>query len=412
MKKNMYRGLSFFLLVFAVSNVCAAESTLVPVYHILLGTTLPGITVVKPVYKAGENQPELGGDFFGAMGEHPVRKISIANPFYAEGFVPYFSNHPEGLMDVPFTVDLFFPGDEVLKKRPTIFFISGWRIQYSDSWRSLLYFIASQGYNAVFISYNETDAALDDMIVSVVAEVVNHPLFYPMIDQTKVGFIGHSMGGSVLYDLAIQCSPKRNVPGRCDNLNLGMNGRFIFSLAAGRGYNLSDTTEKIDLPSGTKIIVQTYNEIANDPGFNTDPRVSIDLLVHSSVDIADKNYLYLPGDESHVSNHSTPKNDYENGVYTYDALDQIGVFRPLESLMRYSFGEAVGVEWKHIGLPPGSNWGETNGIRFFSGDDPYNDQEMDFPHRPPTAYEFRCDTRADDYNHKGLQNPRSPFCEQ
>jgi len=48
---------------------------------LLSGSPPPGEAVVKPSYQDTANIPELTGSWHGAMGEHPVRKLSMPSPW-------------------------------------------------------------------------------------------------------------------------------------------------------------------------------------------------------------------------------------------------------------------------------------------------------------------------------------------
>ena len=149
------------------------------------------------------------------------------------------------------------------------------------------------------------------------------------------------------------------------------------------------------------MIIQTYNDAENYRIYNwdTDPRFSIDYLVNSNINNSDKTFLYLPGDEFHESNHNTPKSRYENGIFYFDALQQIGLFRPLESLMKYSFEKDT--VWKHIGLPDNDQTTSTNDIQFYSGDHPYSDLEIS--NDPSDNFRFR-------FNDSGINPHRLNYC--
>ncbi len=333
-------------------------------------------SVTKPTYRdaARPRLPELDGEMYGAMGEHQVRKISISNPWPA--YEP----------DAALQVDLYFPAD-ISGKRPTVFFISGWHQYSSENYLSLLYFITSQGYNCVFIPYRDTDPQGNpDILLTILDRVVD--TFDPLIDTTKIGFAGHSMGGGLIFSLALK------------KANWGTKGRFLFSLAAWWGFHLPPTGD-IVYPANTNLIVQTN---ANDPG--TDPRQNIDFLTHNTIAAERKSYLYLPGDAQHHVDHGVSYSPFEDDAYIYDALEQVGLHRPLESLMRYTFENDT--EWKHIGLPdPGdqnyNTFAETNGISVYLGDDPLAETENTIP-IPPEAnltQDYLCSREA---------NPRRTMC--
>ena len=346
------------------------------------------VAMPVPVYKDDAIPQPLSGGMYGAMGEHPVRKISVASPWPAYANKDYLK------------VDLYIPAD-VTGKRPTVFFITGYSMYHSESYYSLLYFIASQGYNCVFVPHEHTNPDFHpELLLTILDSIVEQ--FAPMIDTTRVGYAGHSEGGGLIFYLAK------------DRPQWGTNGRFLFSLAAWWGFNLPPTGN-VDYPPDTNMIIQMGNP-KKDTG--TDPRQNIDFLLHNNIPLERKTYLYLPGDAAHPATHrlsyssTIDLNDGQpnpDGIAYFNALQQVGLFRPLESLMRYSFeGDA---QWKWIGLPDQGDenyntMSQTNGITVLSTDDPLGN------HVVPIPAEAKLD--ANDLCHKhdpdGYNNPRWQMC--
>ncbi len=348
-----------------------------PVFHLLLANHL----LPKPLYKDPADIPELTGSYYGAMGEHPVRKISIANPAYPNGIHDHDGN------DYDLHVDLYVPAD-MIGKRPTVFFIAGWHKYHSENYYSLLYFIASQGYNCIYIPYVHPDPTSNpDLLLGVLDGIVEQ--FAPMIDTTRVGYAGHSEGGGLIFYLAK------------DRPQWGTNGRFLFSLAAWWGFNLPETGN-VNYPPNTNMIIQMGNP-TKDKG--TDPRQNIDFLLHNNIPLERKTYLYLPGDDDHPATHGISYSGFENGSYTYDALQQVGLFRPLESLMHYSFGDDD-PQWKWIGLPDQGDanyntMSQTNGITVLSTDDPLGNHDVPIPAENDLESNYLCSQH---------NNPRWQMC--
>ncbi len=342
-----------------------------PVFHLLLNNHL----LPKPVYLDPANIPELTGSYYGAMGEHPVRKISLASPW------PDYAGNNE------LKVDLYIPAD-VVGKQPTVFFIAGYHMYHSEKYYSLLYFIASQGYNCVFIPYvHPHPTSNPDLLLTILDGVAQQ--FAPMIDTTRVGYAGHSEGGGFIFYLAK------------DRPQWGTNGRFLFSLAAWWGFNLPETGN-VEYPAGTNMIIQ-MGDPALDTG--TDPRQNIDFLLHNNITDERKTYLYLPGDDDHPATHGISYSGIDNGSYTYDALQQVGLFRPLESLMHYSFGDDD-PQWKWIGLPDQGDanytaMSQTNGITVLSTDDPLGNHDVPIPAENYLEGNYLCSQH---------NNPRWQMC--
>lgn len=343
---------------------------------ILSGSSPPGEAVVKPSYQDAANIPELTGSWHGAMGEHPVRKLSMPSPW------PDYSANTER------NIDLYFPSD-VSGKKPTVFFIAGWNMSHSERYKSFLYFIASQGFNSVFVPYTGGDAIGNPaVLLNILDGIVDGP-WENMINTDKVGYSGHSSGGGLVFYLAQQ------------RPDWGTQGRFLFPVAAWWGYHLPETGDLL-FPANTNMIVQVSHD-----DYGTDPRQNIDFLLHSNISTERKSYLYLPGDDNHPSNHEVIYSKFENGIYSYDALDQVGLYRPLESLMRYSFGTPDGVEWKAIGLPDegDANYNmmyTLNGISVLSTDDPLGNVSIPIPLEQNLDPRYLCN-KSDD-------NPRYKMC--
>ncbi len=335
--------------------------------------------IARPVYSDAAGLPELVGDEYGAMGEHPVRKVSVASPW------PGYADDPN------VNVDIYYPTGPTAS-HPTVFFISGYGMYHSETYRSLLYFIASQGYNCVFVPHKHTEPDFHpEVLLTILDGIVAG--FSPIIDTTRVGYAGHSEGGGLIFYLARERS------------KWGSRGRFLFSLAAWWGFNLPETGN-VDYPEKTSMIIQ-MGDPSHDRG--TDPRQNIDLLLHNNIPAERKTYLYLPGDAQHIADHGISYSVVKNGDYTYDALEQVGLYRPLEALMRYSF--AGETRWKSIALPdPGDGNYDTlyefNGITVLSTDDPLANHTVPIPAEDDLDTNFLC--RQNDP--QGYYNPRWRMC--
>ena len=354
-------------------QVMAAEENLQPIYQLLFTrTVLPGEPVTRPSYADAADIPELTGDWYGAMGEFPVRKVTIPSPWQ-----PYADSQE-------MNVDFFFPVGRS-GKLPTVFFISGYAQWSSNRYIGLLYFIASQGYNCVFIPHRYTEPDSNpELLLTILDGMVDH--FGTRIDTDRVGYVGHSEGGGLIFYLARERE------------NWGRSGRFLFSIAAWWGFHLP-ATGIVDYPADTNLIVQLSG---NDSG--TDPRQNIDFLLHNSIPAERKALLYIPGDALHRADHYIVYSEERDGVYYYDALEQVGIYRPLESLMRYSFEDDR--EWKAIGLPdPGAaNYEtlyETNSISVLLTDDPLGNTLLPIPPESALIPQYLC---------SHANNPRRLMC--
>jgi len=335
--------------------------------------------VPRPVYVDDAGLPELTGSEYGAMGEHEVRRVSVASPW------PGYADDPN------VNVDIYYPAGPTAS-HPTVFFIAGYGMYHSETYRSLLYFIASQGYVCVFVPHKNTGPDFHPEILLTILDGIA-TRFSPIIDTSQVGYAGHSEGGGLIFYLARA------------RANWGSRGRFLFSMAAWWGFNLPETGI-VDYPDKTNLIIQM-----GDPAYDrgTDPRQNIDLLLHNNIPAARKTYLYLPGDARHIADHGISYSTLQNGSYIYDALEQVGLYRPLESLMRYSF--AGDMRGKKIGLPEPGDAGydvlyEQNGITVLSTDDPLGNHAVPIPPEDQLDPSYLC--RQNDPN--GYYNPRWRMC--
>ncbi|RUM37909.1 MAG: hypothetical protein DSY70_08875 [Desulfobulbus sp.] len=233
-----------------------------------------------------------------------------------------------------------------------------------------------------------------ELLLTILDGVVKQ--FSPIIDTSRVGYVGHSEGGGLIFYLAK------------DRPQWGTNGRFLFSLAAWWGFNLPETGN-VDYPANTNMIIQM-----GDPTLDTgtDPRQNIDFLLHNNIPAKRKTYLYLPGDADHPATHRLSYSSTidiggqpnPNGIAYYNALQQVGLFRPLESLMRYSFEGDI--QWKKIGLPdPGdANYNTMytlNGITVLSTDDPMGNHDVPLPVEADLDINYLC---------RQHNNPRWKMC--
>ena len=362
--------LSFLVLIQLTSPVAAENESwdnATAVYMLLLKDSSQIIdALTPPIYEDPGAIPILPAGTFGAMGPHPVKSLSMDNPGYDNPIenkerknVPYYTVNEE---NIRLKVTLFYPADSSTR-RPVVFFIAGWHNYHAKQFYSLLYFIASHGYNVIFVPSEDFLVEEENHISGILEDVIMNPEFAQKLDLTKIGFIGHSIAGGILFHLEQQLR------------NWGTTGRFIFSMA---GWRIShQNTIPYNLAPNTRLIVQTYNEELTERqnAFDTDPRFSIDYFNSSTIPYAEKTFLYLPGDQQHPSHHGLPKSKYDihgQKYFYYDALQQVGIFRPLQSIMSYILDEKN--ISKPIGLPDTDPAMRTfNGIDFYSGDNPYVD---------------------------------------
>ncbi len=210
LRQIIFLWTSFFLFstLCMTANAAANGGKALDAIFLLLLNNSRSALINTPVYEDPANLPELPADSYGAMGGHPVKVLSINNPGYQDNIVnqkagEQYAYYTSSEATIRLKVDLYYPADNS-STRPTVFFISGYQHYHSEQFRSLLYFIASHGYNAVFVSYQDMRAEEANHIKEILENVVDNPLFAGKIDTTRVGFMGHSLGGGLLFHLIQQ----------------------------------------------------------------------------------------------------------------------------------------------------------------------------------------------------------------
>ena len=260
---------------------------------------IPKIDQIAPqqiLYHDSAHIPLLKSGY-GTFGIHEVATKSIHNSSYAGNL----------------QTTLYYPKD-INSSRPTLFFYAGAGVFDPNTYKGLFYFVASKGYNIIFITYS--NYSLRPLPIAT-KEAIN--AFSTHIDKTKVGFLGHSMGAGVTFWMINQLS------------ELGSEARILFPMASGySAFNVTNMIpfdKTISLPSNTKMILQVY---AKD--YTTDIRIGIDLFVNNSISLKDKNFMLIYGDSNHSADHGSMA-----GGRDVNALMQRTIFRPLDALMDEAF---------------------------------------------------------------------------
>ncbi len=260
-------------------------------------------THIEPIpYQDNANIPKLTSGY-GSFGSHDVEVKEITNHSYDynKDYIPY-----------NLKTTLFYPAD-LDYPVPTLFFYAGANIFDANVYKGLFYFVASKGYNIIFITYpNYELRGLSDATQEALDAFSTH------IDRTKIGFMGHSMGAGVTFWLINQFP------------DLGSDGRLLFPMASGySAFNVSNMIpleQNISLPQNTKMFLQMY---AKD--YTTDVRIGIDLFLNNTIPTEDKEFIYVYGDKNHIADHGAMTGTF------YDAMRQRSIYRPLDALMDETF---------------------------------------------------------------------------
>jgi Secretion system C-terminal sorting domain len=325
---------------------------------ILIFLLLHSWTVFGQVYSGPIPQPTSG---YGSDGTHTVEVISFPNPnFISE------------------EIKLFYPSD-IPTQVPTLFYSHAYGGYFPISVAGLLHFVAKKGYAIVFVPYPVTGST-QDRYDNLLAGFLKAARDYPaIIDTTKVGFIGHSLGGGASFGISYKCFTQ---------YNWGENGRFIHASAPWYSFDITQT-ELQSFPSNTKLLVEVYD---NDPV--NDHRMAIDIFYNINISNSEKDFITVRSDtiDSYLyeANHDLPTNTSE-----FDALDYYAYFRLIDALCDYTFnGSLVG---KEVALGNGSAAQITMPIGL------KNLSQTDSPQAlyPESNYIFPC---------SAWPNPRQMYC--
>ena len=237
--------------------------------------------------------------------------ITLTPHIYGEGGTHSVSRHDE--VDANMTT-AYCPADIPNgTKVPVIFFASGYNSIDSNDYKSLLTFIASQGYCVIYSKqnihgWNDVYANLDKMLD-------NANGILPKLDTTRIGVIGHSLGGGYAFSILKHFS----------DMGYGANGRFVMVLEGYYAYNLTKQ-EMQNLPSNTNVVMQQYGAGGNNAINDTDPRITLtEFYMLDSIPKNQKDWQIVENADHH----------YPYGDKPYTQMQ--GILKPLDALMEYTF---------------------------------------------------------------------------
>ncbi len=281
---------------------------------------------------------------------------------------------------------IYYPTDaSATNKVPVVFFVPGFGGVTPNDYDTILRFIASHGYAAIFVEdNNKFDFSSADMIVDLAAMVTDKAA---LLDTTRMGVMGHSSGGGYAFNILDKLS---NAP-----YNYGVNGRFLFSIEPWFAFDMMQA-DMLTLPNNTNVIIQQYGV----GGFNsenaTDTRIPLtEFYLLESIAVNKKDYQV----------HAAADHSYPTDPGSYNSKQII--LAPLDALMQYTFVDSNNTAAHDAALEVGNDdpYADGNGIQdvFTRGDvrvqypcNGYNftDQDIDF-----------CDIKGYPYSSKFTANP-------
>jgi len=210
---------------------------------------------------------------------------------------------------------LYYPADaSATHPVPVVFFAPGWGSTSPADYDTILQFIASHGYAAVYAPDENlfTSANMLNDFRAMVAD----PVVSSLLDTSRIGVIGHSIGGHV-FNLLDKLS---------DVDGWGSQGRFLFSIEPWFAFDMQQIDMRT-LPANTHVVLQQYGPGGFNSQNGTDTRIPLtEYYLLESIPEAQKDYQV---DET--VNHQYPYgsgNDY--------ATKQI-ILAPLDALMELTF---------------------------------------------------------------------------
>jgi hypothetical protein len=239
-------------------------------------------TIIKTVTMTADNTPTP----YGKMGKYKVE------------VTPYSKDN---------RAVIYHPTSWERKPTPIVFFGPGKDSTHHMSYYALLKFVASHGYSVIYMpdvgSYPAQLKKFDNILEE----------FSTKLDTTKVGMMGHSLGGAMVYPL-MQHIMKKGYGARKN----GVNHRFMFSMDGFFAQNMDK--KNVEALSDFNIVSLQFGRHGN----STDPRillVNYQLLSGKNID---KNYIVLEDDD-----HGYPQRD--------DISKMQEMLKPLDALMEYTF---------------------------------------------------------------------------
>lgn len=257
---------------------------------------------------------------YGANGQFAVTDEKFPSPLYDRENVHVF--RPAG----------------VTTPAPVIFFAPGFANNDPDEYEPLINHIVSRGYALVYAPFQVISGDISlykkryDTIFAGFEEAVKR--YGSSFDLTRVGYAGHSFGGSAILNMAFRGLER----------GWGKDGLFLFMMAPWY-YNEVSLSQFVNFPPHAKVIVQVYEQDGV-----CDHRIGKEIFERINLPASEKDFVMLMREErlgyNLEADHGTPSGSGQ------DAHDFYGIYRLMDALADYAFTGRQ--EGKRIALGGGS----------------------------------------------------------
>lgn len=221
---------------------------------------------------------------------------------------------------------------------PVIFFAPGFANNDPVEYKPLINHIVSRGYALIYAPFQIVSGDITlhkkryDTIFAGFEEAVKR--YGASFDLTRVGYAGHSYGGSALLNMTFRGLER----------GWGKDGLFLFVMAPWY-YNEISLAQFVNFPQRAKVIVQVYEQDGV-----CDHRIAKEIFDRINLPASEKDFVMLMREERLgyrlEADHGTPSGGGQ------DAHDFYGVYRLLDALADYAFTGKQ--EAKRIALGGGS----------------------------------------------------------
>jgi hypothetical protein len=246
---------------------------------------------------------------------------------------------------------IYYPTDaSAANKVPVVFLSPGWGSTDPDRYKTMMSFIASHGY-AVIYAQDKNHWHPSDQVTDYMA-MINDAAINPLIDTTRMGVIGHSLGGGHTFGILDILS---EAP-----YNYGVNGRFVFAIEPWFAFDMMQA-DMLALPDNTNVVIQQYGIDGYNDVNDTDPRIPLtEFYLMESIADNQKDYqVYCDASLDHYY----PYDDPVGGAVDYSTKQVI--LAPLDALMKYTFVDSNDMVAHDASLEQGNDdpYADGNGIQ-------------------------------------------------